>query len=71
MPATFGTARRVRQQVSRPHLTQDVEEIETITVGGRKVVRTLRRKEKILDNDLPKIAARYRAFRKEHPEPGK
>ena len=52
-------------------LTQDVEEIETITVGGRKVARTLRRKTKILDDDLPVIAERYRAFRREHPEPGK
>lgn len=52
-------------------LTQDVEEIETITVGGRKVARTLRRKTKILDDDLPVIAERYHAFRREHPEPGK
>jgi type I restriction enzyme M protein len=51
-------------------LTRDVEEIETITVGGRKVARTLRRKAKILDDDLPVIADRYRAFRREHPEPG-
>ena len=52
-------------------LTRDTEEIETITVGGRKVVRTLHRKEKILDNDLPEIAERYRAFRRQHAEPGK
>jgi type I restriction enzyme M protein len=51
-------------------LTQAVEEIETITVGGKKVVRTLRRKEKVLDDDLPAIATRYRAFRKKHREPG-
>lgn len=51
-------------------LTHDVEEIETITVNGRKVARTLRRKSKILDDDLPVIAERYRAFRREHPEPG-
>ena len=51
-------------------LTQDVEEVETITVNARKVVRTLRRKDKIVDNDLPVIAQRYRAFRQEHPEPG-
>jgi type I restriction enzyme M protein len=50
-------------------LTRDVEEIETITVAGRKVARPLRRKEKILDDDLPEIAARYRAFRKKHSEP--
>jgi type I restriction enzyme M protein len=50
-------------------LTRDVEEIETISVAGRKVARTLRRKEKILDDDLPEITARYRAFRKKHSEP--
>jgi type I restriction enzyme M protein len=51
-------------------LTQDVDEVETITVGGRKVVRTLRRKAKIVDDDLPEIAERYRGFRCKHPEPG-
>ena len=50
-------------------ITRDVEEVETITVGGRKVARMLRRKERILDDDLPEIAKRYRAFRQEHPEP--
>jgi type I restriction enzyme M protein len=50
-------------------LSRDVEEIETITVSGRKVIRTLRRKTKIIDDDLPVIADRYRAFRREHPEP--
>jgi type I restriction enzyme M protein len=51
-------------------LTRDVEEVETITIGGRKVVRTLRRKAKIVDDDLPEIAMHYRAFRREHSEPG-
>ena len=50
-------------------LSKDVDEIETITVSGRKVIRTLRRKTKIIDDDLPVIADRYRAFRCEHPEP--
>ena len=50
-------------------IARDVERVETITVGGRKVARTLRRKERIPDNDLPEIAARYRAYRREHPEP--
>ena len=50
-------------------ITRDVEQVETITVGGRKVARTLRRKERIIDDDLPEIAKRYRAFRQEHPEP--
>lgn len=51
-------------------LTEDIEEVETITVNGRKVTRTLRRKTKIIDDDLPVIAERYRAFRRTHPEPG-
>jgi type I restriction enzyme M protein len=51
-------------------LSKDVEEIEIITVASRKVVRTLRRKTKIIDDDLPVIADRYRAFRREQPEPG-
>ena len=42
---------------------------ETVTRNGRRVTRTLRRKEKIVDDDLPTIAARYRTFRQEHPEP--
>ena len=50
-------------------ITRDVEQIETITVSGRKVTRTLRRKERIPHNDLPEIADRYRAFRQDHPEP--
>jgi type I restriction enzyme M protein len=50
-------------------LTKDIEELETITVGGRRVTRTLRRKTKIVEDDLPVIAERYRAFRREHPEP--
>ena len=50
-------------------ITRDVEQIEIITVGGRKVERTLRRKERIVEDDLPDIAQRYHAFRQEHPEP--
>ena len=40
------------------------------TMGGRTVTRKLRRKERIHDDDLPEIAKRYRAFRREHLEPG-
>jgi type I restriction enzyme M protein len=62
--------RRYRRSPEGAELTKDIEEVETITVSDRKVVRTLRRKEKIIDDDLPEIADRYRAFRREHPEPG-
>ena len=57
----------VKQEPNEQEITRDIERIETITVGGRKVARTLRRKERIPDNDLPEIAKRYRAFRREHP----
>ena len=50
-------------------ITCDVEHMESITVGRRKVARTLRRKEPIRDDDLPVIADRYRAFRSDHQEP--
>ncbi len=51
-------------------LMRDVEEIETGTVNGRRGLRTLWRREKLLDDDLLVLADRYRAFRREHPEPG-
>ncbi|MCB0062185.1 MAG: N-6 DNA methylase, partial [Caldilineaceae bacterium] len=51
-------------------LVQEVEKVERVRVGGQVVERTLRRREKILDDDLPEIAAAYRQFRQEHPEPG-
>lgn len=52
-------------------MIQEVEEKERIRIGGENVVRTLRRKSKIVDDDLPTIAAKYAEFRKSHPIPGK
>ena len=51
-------------------IMREVVSEETIRIDGRKVTRTLRRKEKIIDDDLTVIGDRYRAFRREHPEPG-
>ena len=59
-----------RRSADGQEITRDVEHVESITVGQRKVARTLRRKEPIADDDLPVIADRYRAFRREHQEPG-
>lgn len=50
-------------------ITEEEEYVETITVGERKVSRRLRRKKSVVDDDLPRIAERYHAFRQEHPEP--
>ena len=53
----------------RGNPARDVE-TERIRIDGKVVVRTLRRKKKILDDDLPNIADAYREFRKKNPEPG-
>jgi len=50
-------------------LIQEVETKESIRVNGRNIIRTLKRKQKIVEDDLPTIAERYLEFRKQHPEP--
>lgn len=57
-----------------------VTEVEQMRVGGEMVKRTLHRKQKIIDNDLPyllnskyvrgPIADAFAKFRSEHKEPG-
>jgi type I restriction enzyme M protein len=47
-----------------------VDEIEKVRVGDRMIERRLKRRDKIDDNDLPKIVEAYREFRREYPEPG-
>jgi len=61
-------------------ILEDVTETEQVRVGGELVIRTLRRRQKIIDNDLPyllnsryirgPIADAFAAFRAEHKEPG-
>lgn len=51
-------------------LVEEVEHRERIRVRGESVVRVLRRKEKTVDDDLPRIADAYREFRGTNPEPG-
>ena len=45
-----------------------VEVQERLRIGGKMVERTLHRKEKIEDNDLPVIAQKYREFLEEHDQ---
>lgn len=52
-------------------LTKDVTHVERIRVNGSIVERRLKRREKVVDDDLPLIAEAYREFRKKHAEPGK
>ena len=52
-------------------ILRDVSVEEKVRIGGRLEIRTLHRKERILDDDLPEIAKAYAAFRAQHPEPGK
>ncbi len=49
----------------------EVTETERIRVGGQSVTRTLRRMQRVIDDDLPHIAAAYRDFRAKHTEPGR
>jgi type I restriction enzyme M protein len=51
-------------------LVAEVEHRERGRVGGQSVVRVLRRKEKTIDDDLPRIAEAYRVFRAENSVPG-
>jgi type I restriction enzyme M protein len=49
-------------------ILEEQEEIERIRVNGSVVSRTLRRKQKIVDDDLPKIVEAYQAFMRQHRE---
>lgn len=51
-------------------ILEDVEEVERIRTNGHFVERRLRRKKKVLDDDLPLIADAYREFRAKNKEPG-
>ncbi|MCA9218159.1 MAG: N-6 DNA methylase [Planctomycetales bacterium] len=44
---------------------------ERVRVGGEWVLRTLKRKERVIDDHLPLVADEYRKFRGSHPEPGR
>ncbi len=52
-------------------ILEESEEVERIRIGGRNITRTLRRKKKVIDDDLPRIAVAYREFRAKNREPGK
>ncbi len=49
----------------------EVDETERIRIGGQVITRSLRRKRKVVDDDLPKIAQEYREYRRRVKEPGK
>jgi type I restriction enzyme M protein len=51
-------------------ILEEVQKDERIRVGGQWVTRSLRRKQPILDDDLPVIGVEYRKFRQKYPEPG-
>jgi type I restriction enzyme M protein len=46
------------------------EETERIRLNGKVVERTLRRPQKIVDDDLQVIPEKYKEFRQKYPEPG-
>ncbi|MER6047755.1 N-6 DNA methylase [Streptomyces sp. NPDC001793] len=44
--------------------------VERLNIRGKEVARPLRRSKKVIDNDLPVIAEKYREFRAKYPMPG-
>ncbi len=51
-------------------IVEEVEEVERIRIGGESITRRLRRKRKVVDDDLPLIAEEFKKFRAENAEPG-
>ena len=47
-------------------ILEDHGETERIRIGGELILRTLTRRKKIVDDDLPKIARAYAEFRAEY-----
>lgn len=60
-----------KRQPDGEEILVDVSHEEKVRIGGKMYVRTLHRKERILDDDLPAIAKAYAEFRATHPEPSK
>jgi type I restriction enzyme M protein len=48
----------------------EIESVEKIRIGEKTIVRNLRRRERIPDNDLPEIVKAYQEFRLKYVEPG-
>jgi len=60
-----------KRMPSGEEIVEEVEEVERIRVGGVNITRNLRRKKKIIDDDLPLIVDAFKKFRSENQEPGK
>lgn len=58
-----------KRQPDGEEILVDVSREERVRIGGGLQVRTLHRKERILDDDLPDIAKAYAEFRAKYPEP--
>jgi type I restriction enzyme M protein len=59
-----------RKSPDGEEIVEEVEHRERIRVAGQSVLRVLRRREKTVDDDLPRIADAYREFRAQNKEPG-
>jgi type I restriction enzyme M protein len=59
-----------RRRPDGEEIVEEVNTVERVRLGSRVIERTLRRKERVRDDDLPHIAAAYAEFRRANPEPG-
>ncbi len=62
---------RYKRSPDGEELIEEVLETERIRVNGGFREAVLHRKQKIVDDDLPRIAEAYEEFRAENPEPGR
>jgi type I restriction enzyme M protein len=60
-----------RRRPDGEEILEETVKVERVRIGDRVIERTLRRKDRIVDDDLPPIAAAYADFRRTHPEPGR
>jgi type I restriction enzyme M protein len=59
-----------KREPNGEEIVVEIDTVEKIRIGEKVIERPLKRREKIVDDDLPIIAEKYREFRSEYPEPG-
>lgn len=59
-----------RRSPNGEDIVVEEESEERILIGSKEILRKLRRKKKLINDDLPEIAQKYKEFRMIHKEPG-
>jgi type I restriction enzyme M protein len=51
-------------------VVEEIEVEETVSLGGKEIKRKRKERRLVIDDDFPIIAAEYKKFRSQNPEPG-